>query len=120
MGQFSNEMRKTATDLCKELGNKATLTKVTPAAYNPSTGNTPDTTTDYPVYTGQSSHFAGMFPNDGTNTNLTAFHSGGYIVPWFGQEIDTTWLYNGGNIKEVSDLRSQGDIIAYNITVGEM
>ena len=112
-------MRQVATDLCQELGNKATLTKVTPASYDPSTGNTPDTKTDYPVYTAQNSHFAGVFPEDGRNTNLQGFYSGGYIVPWFGQPIDTTWLYNGFNIKELTDIRSQDDIIAYNIIVGE-
>ena len=123
MGAFSNEMRKVAKDLCTELGNKSTLTLVTTVSgdYDPLTGVTPPNVPnqDFIVYTAQSSHFAEMFPNDGQNTNLEGFYSSGQLVPWFGRPIDSTWLFDGHNITEVSDIKSQGDIIAYNIIVGE-
>lgn len=115
-------MRKVAKDLCKELGNSSVLTKVVqvPTDYDPATGkSTATSTTDYDIYTAQNSKMSGMFPLDGQNTNLEGFKEGGYIIPWFGQMIDTTWLFDGQNITSVSEIKSQNDIIVFTIGVGE-
>ena len=118
MGVFSSQMRKVANDLCKEFGNACVLSKVTTGVYDPSTGKSSTTQTDYNTYSAQNKRLSQQFGFDGINTNLSGFNNEEILVPWFGQEIDTTWLYNGQNIVSVSDLKAQNDIIVYNISVG--
>jgi len=119
MSAFSNDMRQVAVDLCKALGNSATLTEAKAGVYDPAIGETPTTNTDYPLHSAPSSHFAGVFPLDGKNTNLQGFYTTGIIVPWFGHVIDTTWLYNGNSITAVNSISSDNEIIVFNIVVGE-
>ena len=119
MGQFSQEMRQLAKDLCRELGNKSVLTKVTAGDYDPATGKTTQVKKDTIVYTAQNNRISAFLPMDGQNTNLQGFSESGQLVPWFGEEIDTTWLFDGNNISGVGDIKSQNEVIAYIISVGE-
>jgi len=119
MGQFSRDMRKTATDLIKQFGSRCVLTKVSKnGEYDPNTGNTVKTTKDFPMYGSVNSevnrHFAPL-----QNTNLLAFTDKNVMIAWFGEEVDATWLYNGQNIILVQPIETQDDIVAYTITVGE-
>ena len=117
MGAFSSDMRQVAKDLCRELGNNCVLTKITTGAYDPSLGKSVETTVDYPVYSAQSSYFSRMFATNGDNTNLSGFNDEIVTVPWFGEVIDTTWRYDGAEISNVSAVKSQNDIIIFNITL---
>jgi len=119
MGKFSNDMRKMATDLIKELGNRGTLTEVTRGSYDSLTGKTAETTKDYPTHSAQASRVNLGFGGDGQNTNLAGFNSERVMVAWFGKIVDATWLYDGQNITDVSEIKTQDDIIVFTFTVGE-
>ena len=117
MGAFSNDMREVAVDLIKELGNRCTLEKVTRGAYNPSTGETPETKVTIPTFSAQASKFNRVWQGDGQNTNLAGFDDESVIVAWFGQVVDETWTYDGSAISRVAPLMSQDDIIIFTISV---
>ena len=119
MAQFSNDMRKMATDLIKLLGNNCVLTKVTAGAYDPLTGKTTATNQDFPLYSAQSSRVSDSFGGDGQNTNLAGFNGERVTVAWFGHIIDTTWLYDGQNIVDVMEIKTQNDIVVFNLVIGE-
>jgi len=119
MGQFSRDMRKTATDLIKQFGDSCVLTKVSKnGEYDPNTGKTIKTTKDFAIFGSVNSdvnnHFASL-----QNSNLLAFTSTSVMIAWFGEEVDSTWLYNGQNIITVTPIRTQNDIVAYTLSIGE-
>ena len=117
MGQFSQEMRGVAKDLIKELGNSCTLEKVTRGAYDPTTGDTPETKVTVPTFSAQASAFNRVFSQTGENTNLAGFDDESVVVAWFGQVVDETWTYDGAAISSVRPIMSQNDIIIFTITV---
>ncbi len=118
MGAFSQEMRQVVIDLTKELGNPCVLTKVTKGTYDPLTGTTPPSATiTINTFSGPNSMMSEMFGRDGPNTNLDGFNSESVIIPFFAG-VDKSWLYDGQNILSVAPLKTQGDIVAYNITIG--
>ena len=119
MGAFSSNMRNVAIALCTKLGNQCTLTKKVRGAYDPTTGLTTSNDTVINTYSAPASEMSVAFGRDGQNTNLAGFDSNRIVVPWIGQEIDETWLYNDQNILSVAPIRSQDDIIIYTISVGE-
>ena len=119
MGAFSQSMRQVAQKLTRELGNSCILSKITPGTYDPSTGKTGEVRIDVPTFSAQSSKSNEIFGLTGENTNLNAFDTESLVLPWIGQEIDATWLYNGHNIVAVTPVMSQNDIIIYMIRVGE-
>ena len=119
MGTFSTRMRSVATALVTKLGNPCTLTKVTKGQYNPTTGTTGEARVDYTTFSAPVKKVSDEFGLMGLNTNLTGFGTNKVVLPWIGQEIDTTWEYNGDNITNVESVQSQGDIVIYTITVGE-
>ena len=121
MSAFSDDMRATVLELCEELGNSCTLFKNTAGTgYDPTTGQTAHGTVEsYPTFSAQYNKFAISFGGDGQNTNLAGLYSDKVIVPWIGQEIDTTWLYDASNITDVSFIESDNDIIYYTLTIGE-
>ena len=119
MGTFSAAMRQVAKDLCKELGNRCTLTKVTKGAYNADLGESPETKIVINTFSAQMSQYAQNFGLSGNNVNLSGMNQEQLIIPWFGQPMDKTWLYNDQNIVDIAETMSQDDIIIYTITVGE-
>jgi len=119
MGAFSSGMRRTAQQLMTKLGNSCVLTKVDRGAYDPATGKTSETRTDYPTYSAQTAKTNVVFGLTGENTNLDAFDDESVVVPWIGEEINPTWLYNGQNITEVHPVMSQDEIIIYILSIGE-
>lgn len=119
MGVFSTQMRQVAVDLTASLGNPCVLTKVTKGQYNTSLGKSPQSLEDFPTFSAPVKQVSQDFGGAGINTNMSGFDDNKVIVPWIGQEIDKTWLYNGQNIVSVAPTDSQGDIIIYTIEVGE-
>ncbi len=119
MGSFSSGLRTVATDLIKDLGNACTLTKVEQGAYDPLTGKTAAIETVIDTFSAQEKETSVLFGRDGQSTNLTGFDDNKVTIAWFGQEIDSTWLYNGQNILTVQPVESQNEVIIYTITVGE-
>lgn len=119
MGAFSDSMRTVATTLLGQLGNPCTLTKVSKGEYVVTAGRSPEEKTEYSTYSAPVKKVSQDFGQLGINTNLSGFDDNKVIVPWIGQEIDSTWLYNGHNIIKVEPVETQGDIIIYTITVGE-
>jgi hypothetical protein len=101
------------------LGNPCTLTKVTKGTYDVTTGTTPNTETVFNTYSASVKDSSQYFGAGGINTNLEGLSKGRVIVPWIGEPIDTTWLYNGQNITIVQPTEAQGDIIIYTIDVEE-
>ena len=118
---FADDMRTVATDLITEFGNSCTLTKNNgPAIYNPLTGTTAFTSSDiYQTFSAQKSKVNLTFGENGQNTNLAAFNNESVMVPWFGETIDSTWLYNDANIKTVNEVRAQDKVIIFELTIGE-
>ena len=119
MGAFSTSMRSVATKLVTDLGNPCTLTKTTLGQYNPQTGETGKSDEKIATFSAQVKEVSESFGQTGINTNLSGFSDNKVIVPWIGEEIDETWLYNDNNILSVSPTTTQGDIIIYTITIGE-
>ena len=119
MSDFSRDMRQTVLELCKELGNVCTLEHVTYGNYDPATGKTPETITEYKTYSAQSKKLSVDFGLTGANTNLSGMHLERIIVPWVGAEVDTTWKYNGQNITNVSSLESDNEVIYYELAIGD-
>ncbi len=119
MGTFSDSMRQVATDLVTKLGNPCTLTQIRKGAYIPDLGETPVIKKPYTTYSAPVKKVSQDFGQMGINTNLVGFDDNKVIVPWIGQEIDATWLYNGYNILSVAPVETQGDIVIYTITIGE-
>ena len=119
MGAFSDSMRAVATELTTTLGNPCILTKVTKGEYVVSIGKSPTETTDYSTFSAPVKKVSQDFGQMGINTNLSGFDDNKVIVPWFGQTIDKTWLYNGNNIVSVAPIETQGDVVIYTIEVGE-
>ena len=118
MGAFSVEMAKVVVDLTKELGNPCVLTQVTAGVYSPLTGNTtPASTQTINTFSGPNSMMSEVFGRDGQNTNLSGLNSESVIIPYF-VGLDETWLFDGQNILSVAPLKTQGDIVAYNIEIG--
>lgn len=120
MGSFSNSMRQVATDLTTSLGNPCTLTKVTKGDYVVGAGASPEEKEEYSTYSAPVKKVSQDFGQMGINTNLGGFDDNKVIVPWIGLEIDETWLYNDNNIIKVEPISTQGDVIIYTITVGEV
>ena len=118
MSAFSDRLRATATSLCKKYGEAVELKKITPGEYDPATGETPSIEHVIKTFASQSSKLNETFSLDGTNTNLAGFNSEDYIIPWPGEKIDATWLFNDNNITNVSSTSATGDIIIYVISVG--
>ncbi|RLA73556.1 MAG: hypothetical protein DRG30_06160 [Epsilonproteobacteria bacterium] len=119
MGAFSKDMRKVATDLIKQFGNTCVLTKVNFGTYDPLTGDTTKIRTDFPTYSALKRKINVSFGDDGKNTNLSAFDDSSITIAWFGEEVDSTWEYNGSNIKSATPTMSQDDVIIYDLTIGE-
>ena len=119
MGSFSTRMRGTATRLITKLGNSCVLTKVTEGAYIASLGKTETSELDIPTFSASIKKSSDIFSLTGTNTNLIGFNDNKVIVPWIGQEIDTSWKYNGNNIISVEPIKTQDEIIIYTLTIGE-
>jgi len=118
MGQFSTEMRKVVVDLTKELGNPCVLTKVVKGAYDPLTGESaPSSTQTINTFSGPNSLVSQIFDNSGENTNLDGFNSESVIIPYF-EGVDKGWLYDGQNIVSADPIKTQGDIVAYTLTIG--
>lgn len=118
MGAFSQQMKQVVIDLTKELGNPCILTKVGKGVYDPVTGTTPPAATQtVNTFSGPNSMMSEMFGRDGENTNLMGFNSESVIIPFFAG-FDETWLFDGQNITSVAPLKTQGDIVAYNIEIG--
>ena len=118
---FADDMRKVANDLCKQFGNACVLKKPADGVYDPDIGETVPSGNDIVVntYSAQDKRITQQFGQNGNNTNLSGFGTGEYIVPWFGYELDTTWLYNDQNIVVIDDIKTQDKVVAYNIVVGE-
>jgi len=121
MSAFSDDMRDVVTELCAELGNSCTVSKVTVGSgYDPTTGTTATgTQEDFQTHSAQYNKFAVVFGQDGQNTNLSGFESERVIIPWFGHVVDTTWLYDGHNITDVSTIESDNDILYFTLSIGE-
>lgn len=118
MGAFSNEMKQTVIELLTELGNPCTLTNVTKGVYDPLTGVTPPSATQtINTFSGPNSFISEMFGRDGENTNLDGFNSESVLIPYHAG-IDLGWLYDGQNILSLSPLKTQGEIVAYNVSIG--
>ena len=120
MGAFSNTLRDVATKLITDLGNPCVLTRITKGSYIPSLGETPISKKEYPTFSAPVKKVSVAFGQTGINTNLGGFDDNKVIVPWIGQEIDETWRYDDMNIVKVEPTRTQGDIVIYTITVGEV
>tara|TARA_R110000772_G_scaffold5454_1_gene19461 strand:- start:13614 stop:13982 length:369 start_codon:yes stop_codon:yes gene_type:complete len=120
MGAFSTSMRATATKLVTDLGNPCILTKITKGSYIPSLGETPVSKKNYSTYSAPVKKISQDFGQMGINTNLGGFDDNKVIVPWIGMEIDETWRYNDMNIIKVQPTETQGDIVIYTITIGEV
>ena len=116
---FADDMRNVATMLLRELGSSCVLQRVTPGEYNPLTGETLDVVDDFSTYSGPVSLYNETFGLYGINTNLDAFDTNKVIIPWFGYEVDATWLYNGQNITRIDTVATQNKSIIFTITVGE-
>ncbi len=58
-----------------------------------------------------------IFGRDGGNTNLDGFNSESVIIPFFAG-VDKGWLYDGQNILTIAPLKTQGEIVAYNLSIG--
>lgn len=119
MGTFSNAMREVAYTLTSELGNPCVLTKVEKGEYVPSIGKSPENKTDFATFSAPVKQVSDSFGQMGINTNLSGFDDNKVIVPWIGEEIDPTWLYNGNNILNVAPVETQGDVVIYTIEIGE-
>lgn len=119
MGDFSNAMRDVAYTLTSSLGNPCVLTKVTKGEYIPSLGKSPVVEETFNTFSAPVKKVSQDFGQMGINTNLAGFDDNKVIVPWIGEEIDATWLYDGFNIISVAPIRTQGDIVIYTIEVGE-
>jgi hypothetical protein len=118
MGLFSQEMRQLVVDLTKELGNPCTLTKVVTGVYDPLTGETPPASTQMiPTFSAPSSDMSIAFSRDGENTNLGGFSNNNVMIPYF-DNVDTGWLFDGQNILTLEPIKTQGEIVAYEISVG--
>lgn len=119
MGTFSTSMRTVALNLLTQLGNPCTLTKTTLGQYNPQTGATGRSDEEIKTFSAPEKVVSENFGEVGINTNLVGFSDNKVVIPWIGQEIDETWLYNGNNITSISPTETQGDVVIYTITVGE-
>ncbi len=118
MGVFSNQIKQLVIDLTKELGNPCTLTNVTKGTYDPVTGTTPPAATQtINTFSGPNSLLSEVFNRNGENTNLDGFNSESVIIPFFAG-VNKGWLYDGQNILTIAPLKTQGEIVAYNITIG--
>lgn len=119
MGDFSTAMRGVAVTLTTQLGNPCVLTKITKGEYQPTLGKSPQVKENIDTFSAPAKQMSEQFGQAGINTNLSGFYDNKVIVPWIGQEIDATWLYNGNNILSVSPVETQGEIVIYTIEVGE-
>jgi len=118
MGSFSKSMRNTATALIDKFGSDCVLTKpLGVGVYDPSTGDTTTINTTFTVKYAPKSQVNIDFGQDGKNTNLDAFDTSGVTIAWFGEEVDTTWLFNGSKISKVRPTEAQNDIIVYDLIV---
>jgi hypothetical protein len=119
MGAFSDEMRAVATELIKEFGSDCVLTKVSKnGVYDPITGTTANTSVDFATYCAPTNKINIDF-GDGRNANLLAFSNTSVTVAWFGEMVDATWLFNGQNIKTVTPVETQNDVVIFNLIIGE-
>ncbi len=116
---FATDMLSVAVNLCTELGNSCVLTKNVAGAYDPATGETPQTATTINTFSAPVKKMSDIFPLNGSNTNLSGFDDNKVIIPYPGEEIDSTWLYNGNNVISVEPIMTQNQIIIYTISVGE-
>ena len=120
MGVFSTNMRSVASSLLKEFGDPCTLTFVKKGDYNAALGKAAIVNYTFDSYAGLLKDFSLEFNRDGINTNLAGMGEEKRIIAWFNQPtFDETWLYDGNNIQKVVKLSSQGEVIAYEITIGE-
>ena len=119
MGAFSDNMRGVATTLMTNLGNPCVLTRVTKGDYVVSAGQAPLEKEDFDTYSAPVKKVTMDFGQGGINTNLDGFNDNKVIIPWFGQEIDKSWLYNGNNITSVAPTETQGDVVIYTLTIEE-
>lgn len=117
MGAFSTSMRSTATKLVTKLGSPCKLTKVTEGAYNPQIGKTDEAREDFDAYSAPAKIMSEQFGQQGMNTNLGGFSSEEVTVPWFGEVIDKSWLYNDSKIVSVKSTEAQGEIIIYTLAI---
>lgn len=117
MGTFSPRMRTTAEELITEFGSACVLTKVEKGQYVASLGRAPEVTTDYDTFSAPAKIMSHQFGLEGPNTNLSGFDTEDVTIPWFGQVIDKTWLYNNSNIVSVKATEAQGDVIIYTLSI---
>lgn len=116
---IAEDLRAVAVTLTKDLGNPCTLTKITKGVYDPLLGKSSEIAQEFQTYSAPVKKMSIQFGDNGMNTNLSAFDSNKVIVPWIGQEIDKSWLYNGYNIVSVQPTETQGLIVIYTIEIGE-
>ena len=119
MGAFSDTLRVTATNLITEYGNPCTISKVTKGEYVPEVGRASETIEEFSTYSVQYKSSNEIFGQMGINTNLAGFGNDSFVIPWFGEEIDETWLYNEKNIVSIEPTEAQGDVIIYTIRIGD-
>jgi len=120
MSAFSSDMIQVTADLCAELGNACVLTKVSDnGVYNPATGETVRSpNVDFHTHSVMINLFEQSFGRDGQNTNLSGFENETVVIPNFGQEVDSTWLYNGFDITDVSSYKSDNEVLYYTLSIG--
>ena len=115
---FASEMAQLVVDLTKELGNPCILTKVVAGVYDPLTGETPPASTQMiPTFSAPASDISALFSRDGENTNLGGFSNKNVMIPYFA-DIDTGWQFDGQNILTLEPIKTQGEAVAYEISVG--
>lgn len=118
---FSERMQGTVLRLLTNLGNTCTLTKTVTGSYDPSIGRTFDTTTDFPTYsTSTKNNEAVLSTVKNMGFNLTGFGEDKLLIPYIeNEDVDTSWKCDGYLINSVEEIKSQDNVIAYIIEVGE-
>jgi hypothetical protein len=118
MASLGSTMRATTTRLLMEYGNSCTLSEITKGAYNPVTGKSNETKTDYLVYSALIKDNQLIFGTNGINTNLSGFSKDSVIIGWLGKEVTSSWKYNDQNIIKVEKIEMQNIVIAYILDIG--
>lgn len=115
---FAERLREMALRVIKKYGEPCTLTYVTNLDYDPNLGSTTTSNVTFDTYSSISTHKPSV--NSLGETNLNGMKEFVAVVPWFGAEIDQTWLYNGSPINKVIHTIAQGKIITSDLYVGHI
>lgn len=118
MASLGLTMRATTTRLLTEYGNSCALSEITKGAYNPVTGKATDTKVDHSSYSALIKDNQFIFGTTGINTNLSGFSKNSVIIGWFGEEVTSSWKYNGQNIIKVEKIEMQNIVVAYILDIG--